>query len=334
MYSDNDLDVAVEKGVFTATDVQAFKALMTKPNHSSFVDDENIKLVGGFNDIFIVIACCLLLFSAKFALTFIDTSLADIAFVIISWGLAEFFVLKRKMALPAIVLLLTFVGGIIAFVLPFFPEGSKTGLAIAASLATVATYLHWLRFKVPITVAAGTVALICVIIAGILSSFPSAESIILPVILICGLASWSFAMYWDAKDTLRITNKTDIAFWLHLISAPLIIHPIFSSIGLFSGNETLIVMVFVIILYCLMTFISIVIDRRAFMVSSLIYVIYAFSTIFESIGMVGYSFAVTGMVIGAGLLLLSALWQKIRAYLVALLPSHIQQYVPAVVSLS
>lgn len=65
-----------------------------------------------------------------------------------------------------------------------------------------------------------------------------------------------------------------------------------------------------------MTSISIVVDRRAFMVSSLIYVLYAISNILEAYGVVGYSFAVTGVCIGAALLLLPAFWHPVRGKLV------------------
>ena len=83
-------------------------------------------------------------------------------------------------------------------------------------------------------------------------------------------------------------------------------------------------------LYVIMSGISIVIDRRAFMVSSLIYVIYAISSIIENYGGVGYSFAITGVFMGAALLLLSAFWQPLRQSLVSRLPLRIQQYVPGI----
>jgi hypothetical protein len=35
-----------------------------------------------------------------------------------------------------------------------------------------------------------------------------------------------------------VTYKSDVAFWLHLASAPLITHPIFGMLGVLDGNET------------------------------------------------------------------------------------------------
>ena len=77
-----------------------------------------------------------------------------------------------------------------------------------------------------------------------------------------------------------------------------------------------------------MSALSIIIDRRAFMVSSLVYVLYAISSLFKAYGIAGNSFALTGVTIGASILLLSAFWHPARNILVKLLPAKIQNIVP------
>ena len=323
MYSDDDLNLAVKNEIFTQASVDDFRQSFSSLKNTPRVDEENFRLIGGFNDIFVVIACALLLFSSFFALKLINHSLSFFVLVALSWGLSEFFVLKKKMSLPAILLLIAFVGGIFAIISPF-------STIAAAAASTIAAYVHWLRFKVPITIAAGTLAAIGVIISGILSIFPSSKDWIFIILAGCGIASFFLAMYWDSADITRTTRKSDVAFWLHLASAPLIIHPIFSGLGVLDGNESLITLFFVIVLYILMTLISITIDRRAFMVSSLAYVLYALSTIIKTYGGVGYSFALTGVFMGAVLLLLSAFWHVARKYLVSKLPQKITTYIPKV----
>jgi hypothetical protein len=64
MYSDEDLNLAVKNGIFTDLSVEQFRHLLTTERNSPIVDEENFKLIGGFNDIFVVIACLLLLFSS------------------------------------------------------------------------------------------------------------------------------------------------------------------------------------------------------------------------------------------------------------------------------
>ncbi len=339
MYTDEDLNLAVKKGIFSTGSVEEFRHLIESSNHSPSVDEENFRLVGGFNDIFIVIACALLLFSSLWVLNSFDSSVGYFVFSALSWGLAEIFVLKRKMALPAIMLLLAFIGGIFMLSESIFGGGNYSynadvGYSVIAStaLSALAAYCHWRRFNVPITVAVGTSVGLAFLVAIVQSIFPYNTDILLVALFLCGCIAFTCAMYWDSSDITRTTRKSDIAFWLHLLSAPLIIHPIFWGLGVLDGDESVGSMLLIVILYVLMTSISIAIDRRAFMVSSLIYVIYALSSLIENYGGVGYSFALTGVVMGASLLLLSIYWQTVRVHFVGLLPMRIQGYVPSVLS--
>jgi hypothetical protein len=321
MYTDEDLDSAVEKGIFTEESVVQFRSQLATSKDISAVDEENFRLITSFNDVFVVIASGLLLISSAFVLTLFSLP-------IVAWGLAEFFVRKRKMALPAIVLLLCFVGGVFASSMSLFDESSIMAYLVSSSLSAIAAYLHFLRFQVPITVAAGTAAVSAVVVTLILSVIPAAKEWALSIVFVCGVISFFFAMYWDASDLKRETRRSDVAFWLHLLSAPLIVHPIFIYLGILDGSESVVSMASVVFLYFIMTTISIVVDRRAFMVSSLVYVLYAISKLLEAYGVVGYGFAITGVCIGAALLLLSAFWHPVRKFILFYLPTSIQNYVP------
>lgn len=328
MYTDEDLELAVDKGIFTEASVSDFRKQLALSKNTSAVDEENFRLISGFNDIFVVIACALLLFSSVAALRAVDNLLAHIMFPVLSWFLAEFFVLKRKMALPAIFLLLCFVVGVFYLGVFLLSTLEEISFAIPSAIAAMAAYLHYRRFQVPITVAAGTAAITAFLVASVLSAFPDSKEWFLAIIFVCGLVTFAFAMYWDASDLNRETRRSDVAFWLHLLSAPLIVHPVFTYLGISDGMESLGSMSIVILLYCVMTIISIATDRRAFMVSSLAYVLFAISSLLEVYGVVGYSFAVTGVCIGAVLLLLSAFWHPVRKRLVGNLPRNIQNYIP------
>jgi hypothetical protein len=330
MYTDEDLNYAVEKGVFTASSVEEFRSLLSMSKNSPSVDEENFRLIGGFNDIFVVIACSLLLFSTVWVLKTVNESLGFLVFAILAWALAEFFVLKRKMALPAIMLLLSFVGGIFVFSRSLFSSPSELSFIFAAAISTIAAYFHWVRFKVPITIAVGSGAVVAFFVLGAITILPEAKDWLSAILFFFGLGVFMFAMYWDSSDINRTTGRSDVAFWLHLLSAPLIIHPVFSSLGILDGNESLKNMAVVIVVYLLITSISIAVDRRAFMVSSLVYVLYAISSIIKSYGGVGYSFALTGVLMGGALLFLSAFWHPVRAHLVSKLPYLVQGYIPKV----
>lgn len=330
MYTDEDLNLAIEKKIFSVDSVEVFRSMMSSSNGSPAVDEENFRLVGGFNDIFIVIACALLLFSSLWVTSSISEVLGYLVFAGLSWGLAEIFVLKRKMALPAIMLLLAFVGGVFAFSQALFGNVLEITLIVSTALSTLAAYFHWRRFHVPVTIAVGTGAALALLASIVISIVPESTGILMMTLFFCGCIAFVSAMYWDSADTSRITRKSDVAFWLHLLSAPLIIHPIFWNLGVLDGNESLSNMALVVILYLFMAVLSILIDRRAFMVSSLMYVIYALSSLIDNYGGIGYSFPLTGIVMGASLLLLSIYWQRVRALFVMRLPKSIQGYVPAI----
>ena len=332
MYTDEDLNLAVKEGIFTNTSVEAFRGLLANSTDSPAVDEENFRLIGGFNDIFIVIACSLLLFSSVWVLKSFSASLGFLVFTVLAWGLAEFFVLKRKMALPAIVLLLAFIGGVFTLSVSLFSDASEVSFIVAFAMTSIAAYAHWRRFSVPITAAVGAASLVGVMTAVTLVVFPAAIDWLLGILFVFGMLTFALAMVWDAGDTQRITYRADVGFWLHLLSAPLIIHPVFSGLGILTGSESLASMAVVIAMYLLMTCVSIVVDRRAFMVSALVYVLYAISSLITAYGGVGSSFALTGVVMGGSLLLLSAYWHSVRVQLVSALPSEVKRYVPEVQS--
>lgn len=330
MYSDEDLNHAVTTGIFSAEAVEKFRARVNSRHNTVAVDEENFRLIGGFNDIFVVIACALLLISSSWLLRGVNEIVGALIVPVLSWGLAEFFILRKKMALPAIVLLLSYVGGIFFLVMQLLAGYEQSASAFAAALSAIAAYAHWRRFKVPITVAACTAAAIGFLISALFYAYPGAQDGLLGLLFVCGVAAFVYAMYWDGSDRRRETRRSDVAFWLHLLAAPLMIHPVFAGLGILEGSESMVNMGIIIGLYILMTLISLAIDRRAFMVSSLFYVLYALSSLFEAYGAVSYSFALTGVVIGSALLLLAAFWHSSRSKLVALLSPSIQRYLPAV----
>jgi hypothetical protein len=331
MYTDENLSSAVKAGIFTDDAASKFRAFVSNEQGMVTVDEEHFRLVTGFNDIFVVIACGLLLVSVGWIGREIATGLGLLAVAITSWGLSEFFVLKRKMALPAIVLLLTFIVGISGFAAELFRAQSTNGsLSFLAAGCTglVASYLHWLRFRVPITVAAGVAVVIGSIIAFIIVQFPKIENWSLLMLFIGGLSSFAIAMHWDMKDPNRLTRKSDVAFWLHLLAAPFIVHPIFFVLGVFEGKTSIPMALIVIGLYLVLGVISIAIDRRALMVSALAYVLFSFTTLLKTYGLVSLGFSITGVFIGSALLLLSAFWHASRTRLLNYAPKRLLTWLP------
>ncbi|WP_300975252.1 hypothetical protein [Sphingomonas sp. LHG3406-1] len=357
MYTQNDLDEAVAAGAITPESATALRAFVDHQRNTPAVDEEHFRLITGFNDIFVSIAAAILLF----AMGWIGQSIGQNLGLVIesegpsplapalvagtAWGLALFFTARRRMALPSILLLLAFVGGTVATVgfalifgigqTRFEGEGSEwlAGLvgATAASAGAIAAFLHWKRFRVPITVAAGAASvagIVVALIAAAIGDIPALETIILSTVLLLGVGVFLYAMRWDSSDRARITRRSDVAFWLHLLAAPMIVHPIFTLLGLNDGDATIGEGLAVVAIYVALGLAALAIDRRALLVSALAYVLYALNELFEQFGAVSLNIALTALVIGSALLLLSAFWHQARSAIVTKLPLALRGYLP------
>jgi hypothetical protein len=361
MYSQQELDDAVASGVISAEAANALRAHVERQRSTVIADEEQFRLITGFNDIFVSIAAAILLFAVGWIGQSIGQStglfisehgesgpsfLAPLAVAATAWPLALFFTARRRMALPSILLLLAFVGGVlmtsvfglVEIVGPDrFNDNDQllpaTVGGIGAAIAAAAAWLHWRRFHVPITVAAGAAAvagLFLALVVGIVQpgDSQSAMNLILGFVLLLGIGVFLFAMWWDASDRGRVTRRSDVAFWLHLLAAPMIAHPIFTLIGLNTGTVGTGEALLVVALYVLFGLTALAIDRRALLVSALAYVLYALTELFKQFGAVELNVALTALVIGSALLLLSAYWHQARRLIVTRLPSNLQERLP------
>jgi len=351
MYSESDLEAAVGAGALTAQQAASLRNFVASSRHAPMVDEEHFRLLTGFNDIFVGIATVILLVAVGWigyaVPPHIDgdgpTPFMGLFVAITAWGLAEFFTRERRMALPSILLLLAFVGGVFAFCAfgmvvavgdERFQDNAPLGamvLAAAAAIAAGAAWLHWRRFKVPITVAAGVAALSALVLGLIVSAIgdtAATEQVVLSAALVLGVGVFLFAMRWDSSDPRRETRRSDVAFWLHLLAAPMIVHPIFTLLGLTEGTASIGEAAVVVALYVALGVAALAIDRRALLVSALAYVLWALDSLFRDYGAVELSVALTALIIGSALLLLSAFWANARRAVVRPLPEGLRGRLP------
>ncbi len=102
------------------------------------------------------------------------------------------------------------------------------------------------------------------------------------------------------------------------------------SFGIFDGKSGAFGISAIIVIYVLLAMVSIATDRRALMVSAMVYVLYAFRELFASYGMVSSSLAISGVFIGSFLLLLSAFWHRSRQALLKRVPESLARYLPVI----
>jgi hypothetical protein len=348
MYSEVDINGAVEAGAISPEAAAALRNHIALSRATPAVDEESFRLLTGFNDIFVAIAIALSLAALGQIGAWIAAPLGGALVAAAAWGLAEYFIRRRRMALPSILLLLAFVGGVAGTLVGVFADNNEFESwlesvsanenvqvaivgSIAAAIAAVtagAAWLHWRRFMVPITVAAGAVAVVGVVMSLIIGLIPPARDAVYPLVCVAGFAMFAFAMRWDTSDRERRTRRSDVAFWLHLAAAPMIAHSTFHMLGVFGGQIGAGTAVVVLALYVVFGFVALAIDRRALLVSSLAYVLYAMYALFQTAGAVELSAAFTALVIGSALLTLSAFWHPMRRLVVGTLGETGQRLPP------
>lgn len=356
MYSQQEIDDAVTAGVISAADADKLRGHIAAQRSTAIPDEEQFRLLTGFNDIFVSIAATILLFAVGWIGQTIGQSLglvvdqdgpsflAPLAVAGTSWALALFFTARRRMALPSIILLLAFVLGTfmtVAFALAGavgaaqFDNNNAIGGLVAAGagvVAAVAAWLHWRTFRVPITIAAGAASVAAIVSALVVAAVgpdsAGLRDIVLGSTLVLGVGIFLFAMWWDGSDRERVTRRSDVAFWLHLLAAPMIVHPIFTLLGLNDGNATVGEGLVVVGLYVALGVTALAIDRRALLVSALAYVLWALADLFKRFGAVELNVALTALIIGSALLLLSAFWHQARGAVVRPLPASLKDRLP------
>lgn len=362
MYSENDLQAAVAAGAISADAAQALRAHVAASRLSPMADEENIRLVTSFNDVFVTIACLLVIFSGAAAGMNDRTWLSGLLIAVATWLMAEVFTRRRRMALPSIIVLVAFVvglglfaGGLVAEALPAHaipqryvgPDGQAmtwntferypwqdAAIALAAAIAGgIGAIAHWRRFRVAITIAAGTAALVLLLLAALAWATDTAldaNPVLAPAAFACGLGVFAFAMRWDLSDRERRTQRADIAFWLHLLAAPLIAHSLFYWLGVLSGTRVNIAHAAgVLTIYVVFALVALVVDRRALLVSALLYVLIALTGLLEHAGRIELSLAIATLFVGSALLALSVFWSPLRGLAMRPLPAAWRARLPA-----
>jgi len=288
------------------------------PVAPALAGEEHFRLITGFADLFTAIVLATGFFAIAGLAGATLGPLAGFVIAAAAWWLGRPIVEERKFAAGGIVLALAFTIGI---------QATLAGMLgiIGAFIGAGASWLYWRRYKVPIAAAAAILTPILIIggySSGISSSlwwygwFGRASA----MAVLWGLIVFAIAMYWDLSDRLRQTRRSDVAFWLHLAAAPLIVHGAFAATGLgwryFTQDPHLQP---VLILFSLLAVVALIVDRRPILVSSLSYLVYAMSSVIDKNAVMAGITAVA-LLLGGGILVLAVGWNYIRSWLLRPLP--------------
>lgn len=352
MITDTTLDLAVRQGLIEPGQAVALRSLareMQPEPRPEPVDEERLRFVTGFADIFVTLGLTLFFGSAAYLLgRTLSDAVTAATIGVLAWALAEFFTRRKRMALPSIALLAVFAfASFLALGLAFGGHvGGQTRLlgwlgtligpardplpAALAGLGTAAlTGLHYWRFRVPVTIAAGVAALATTAVSLLFVSAPDWTAASLnPILLGVGLAIFALAMRFDLSDPGRLSRRTDIAFWLHLLASPLIVHSVFQQIGAGRGLVEPGIAFGIIAVFLALAAVAVLVDRRAMLVSGLVYAGVASGSLIRRIGITDMGLPVTLLILGTFVLVLSAGWTPLRTFILARLPHGFAERLP------
>ncbi len=345
----DDLEAAVAAGVLDAASAARLERFLETRRAETVerIGDEGVRFARGFHDVFITIGIVLMGIAASVGLTFtsgggrLAPTLVAGGAALVAWALAEHLTRRRRLVLPSIALDLGFVlfatlaigealgigdglstdplFGQLGALSRIDERGAVLTALVAACLAAGAFF--W-RFRLPFAVATLAAALAGLVLFLLLEA---AESFVLAnsfaVLLAVGLVIFAAALALDLSDAERRTVRADMAFWLHLLAAPMVVHGlIMITVGGFPetpGDASIVVGLVV-----LLGLLAVVLDRRAPLVSVLGYFGVALYQIFGSSQSVDRTLVliVTLLVLGGAVVLLGAGWQASRRALLLHLP--------------
>ncbi|MBA3067166.1 MAG: hypothetical protein FP825_01635 [Hyphomonas sp.] len=361
MFDRSEIRAAVEAGILTrdqATRLEAFLAHRADPVVKSAAgSDENLRFLNNFNDIFITIGIVILamgltaitglFFGPQFwsmvtggnAGAFGAVILMPVAGVM--WLLAEYFGGRRRMLLPsmAAITIFTLYSGLSVGMIASGLTGAnaETVTSLTQAWSTVgntgigtflgcggAAALAWLRFRLPFCMflMAVSAAAAAYTFAGFFGNAGLVIGGLLSILI--GLVTLTAAIWFDQKDPGRITRLSDNAFWLHVAAAPQII---LGLRGMIMGAPTATPSTFeaLILLACLagLGLLSLALNRRALVVSSLLSFWLALGQVVEAVGGGGggtNTFIATTLLLGTGIIALGGGWHTARRWVLGWVP--------------
>jgi hypothetical protein len=323
MYSEKDLERAVTAGALDEAAAQALRAMAREASGTTDADEEALKLVAGFNDIFVTLACLLVIV----ALHWIPGG--SIAAMAVTWALSELFVRRRRMALPALTLLVSFNWQVFFLVGSTAQHADHVAVLLAAMAVVIASAAYWVRFKVPLAPALALAVLIGAVFFLVTELEASTTAWTFVALGACGACVFALALSLDGRDPARRSTLSDMAFWLHLLAAPMMIHPLFVLLGVVGSPVGWGRLGIVLVTFMAVAWVSLAIDRRALMVSTVGYVIYACSDAISRVSTIEASAPIAALVVGAILLALSARWSACRSFALKTVPKSFRARLPA-----
>ena len=328
MITKDDLAAAVSDGLLT--ELQAADLIARAENRAGDADgdDERFRFLNGFNDVFIALGIALIA-AAFFTFMFVSQARGVVVAVIavaVMWGLAEIVIRKFRAVLPAIFISIAITAFAYMVLLQTFSPALKlrggmgpwmhTGLGGALSLMVFVAVFYW-RFRLPFTLGTlGGLGYASVFL--IVAQFAGIEAVAAwgqVITLCCGLVLFGIAVAYDFSDANRLTRRSDCAFWLHMVSAPMIVHGLLEP---FAMRTDMVAVVAILAGFVVFAAASLALDRRVPLVSILLYLGIAIGYLFTAVAMKSaLTIGATLLVLGIIVVTMGLAWRPLRRMLLS-----------------
>lgn len=323
MISKATLQKAAEQNIIDSRQVEPLYLFIQNQELDAQSDnrEEPLKFIRSFGDVFIALGVILLVFAIKMlGLSGYYYLIPVVGFI----AIAEWLVRIRRLALPGITILLA----ILFFVNKAIAFDHDNATLFGLGLLGLTSLLFYLRYRMPFSLLPLAIALVAMMINQI-----GLDVINHPVIFVgLGLLVFVAAMWFDTRDTKRLSHISDSAFWLHLLAAPLIVHGVMASM-LFSDQPWIQSMnkeVLIVLFFTLFFLVALLIDRRAMLISTQLYVIYALTQLLQDqLSSTQNIMIYVLMALGLFVIFFGTYWYKTRQLIFGSLSgSLISRYVP------
>lgn len=296
------LQAAAEQGIIQVEQIESlYRHLSNSAAEDSSDSQEPLRFVRGVGDIFITLGVLFVaIAAAQISMGAVWNVIPVLAFI----AAAEWLVKGRRLVLPGIAVFVSILYYSSEVLGASMGDYSNTSLAILIALSGL---FYW-RYRLPFTLLPVALATIALLSSWLGVNFNSANS----MAIVYGLVIFAIAMWLDSRDVDRKNTLSDSAFWLHLLAAPLIVHGVMFTL-LTSSDAAAYKNVAILLFFTSFFLLALYVDRRALLVSSLSYAIYAVvklssSSLFQIENLTLFAFVGLGLII----VVFGVYWQGIR----------------------
>ena len=323
MITKSNLEKAAEKNIIQPEQIEPLYRFLHEQSADSVSDnrEEPLRFIRSFGDVFITMGVVFLMISINL------TSVSGMYYLIPAAAfvlLAEWLVHVRRLALPGMAILLS----ILFFVFKAITSENETSTLLGFAIIAVTSLLFYFRYKMPFShlpLAASLVAMFIIML--------DVNALKNPIVFaVSGIVVFAVAMWFDSRDTERVSHLSDSAFWLHLLASPLLVHGLMLSMltseqtWLSVLNKEVIILCFFAVFFLTALFV----DRRAMLISTQLYMIYAVTQILRDSSANTEDIVIFVLIaLGMFVIYFGAYWYKSRRFVFSFLAGKaITRYVP------